>query len=126
MHHQEKIYPTWPNPTNYTTDEIAALKAFSENGNTLVFGTIADFGEATNSDAASPKKHMAELQNDVLAAIGSTLRESDDQVMDDVKNGGQTYRLYPTEFNMANPLMEGVVDGQTYSQYSGCYNLCSR
>ncbi|RKP53994.1 hypothetical protein D7Z26_11430 [Cohnella endophytica] len=109
----------WPIPTNYTVAEIAALKAFSENGNTLVFGSIADFGEASNADPTSPKKHMAELQNDVLAAIGSTLRAGDDEVLDEVKNGGQAYRLYPTEFNMANPLLDGVVEGQTYSQYSG-------
>ena len=80
---------------------------------------IADFAESANADPTSPKKHMAELQNDVLEAIGSTLREGDDEVMDDDKNGGQAYRLYPTEFNMANPLLRGVVDGQTYSQYSG-------
>ncbi|AZN42413.1 FN3 associated domain-containing protein [Paenibacillus albus] len=114
-----KNVAVWPTPANYTTAEIAALKAFSESGNTLVFGNIADFGESTNADPTSPKKHMSELQNDVLAAIGSTLREGDDEVMDDDKNGGQAYRLYPTEFNMANPLLEGVVDGQTYSQYSG-------
>ena len=114
-----KSVTAWPTPANYTPAEIAALKVFSENGNTLVFGNIADFGESTNADPASPKKHMSELQNDVLAAIGSTLREGDDEVMDDDKNGGQPYRLYPTEFNMANPLLQGVVDGQTYSQYSG-------
>lgn len=114
-----KSVTAWPNPTNYTPNEIAALKTFSENGNTLVFGTIADYAESANADAASPKKHMAELQNDVLAAIGSTLREGDDEVMDDDKNGGQAYRLYPTEFNMSNPLLQGVVEGQTYSQYSG-------
>lgn len=109
----------WPIPTNYTTEEIAAIKAFSENGNTLVFGVISDLGETSNYDVASPKKHMSELQNEVLAAIGSTLRASDDQAIDEVKNGGQPYRLYPTEFNMDNPLMQGVVDGQTYSQYKG-------
>lgn len=115
-----KSVTAWLNPTDYTTDEIAALKAFSENGNTLVFGDIADYAESTNADAASPKKHMAELQNDVLSAIGSTLREGDDEVMDDDNHSGsQTFRLLPTEFNKANPLLEGVVTGQTYSQYSG-------
>ncbi len=114
-----KNVTAWPNPKNYSEDEIAALKKFSENGNTLVFGIIADYAEASNADAASPKKHMAELQNQVLTAIGSTLREGDDEVMDDDMNGGKPYRLYPTEFNMSNPLMLGVVDGQTYSQYSG-------
>jgi hypothetical protein len=109
----------WPSPTNYKVDEIAAIKAFSENGNTLVFGVISDLGESPNYDAASPKKHMAELQNDILAEIGSTLRASDDQVMDDDKNGGQAYRLYMTEFNKSNPLMQGVVDEQVYSQYKG-------
>ncbi|HWT74389.1 MAG TPA: InlB B-repeat-containing protein [Mobilitalea sp.] len=114
-----KSVTTWPNPANYTDAEIAALKTFAENGNTLVFGVIADYAESSNKDAATPKKHMAELQNDVLAAIGSTLREGDDEVMDDDKNGGQPYRLYPTEFNLSNPLLQGVISGQTYSQYSG-------
>jgi len=114
-----KTVTAWPAPTNYTTDEIAALKGFSENGNTLVFGDIADYSELSNADSATPKKHMSELQNEVLTAIGSTLREGDDEVIDDVTNGGQGYRLYPTEFNLANPLMQGVVNEQTYSQYSG-------
>lgn len=114
-----KSVTAWPTPTNYTVEEIAALRAFSENGNTLVFGIIADYAESSNKDIATPKKHMAELQNNVLTAIGSTLRLGDDEVMDDDKNGGQPYRLYPTEFNMDNPLLQGVVDGQTYSQYSG-------
>jgi LPXTG-motif cell wall-anchored protein len=113
-------YPVWPIPTNYTAEETAAIKVFSENGNTLVFGVISDLLETPNDDATSPKKHMAQLQNDILAEIGSTLRTSDDQVMDDVNNSsGTVVRLYPTEFNMANPLMQGVVDGQTYSQYKG-------
>jgi hypothetical protein len=114
-----KNVTAWPNPTNYTADEISALKTFSQNGNTLVLGNIADYAESSNADTASPKKHMSELQNEVLTAIGSTLREGDDEVMDDDKNGGSAYRLYPTEFNMANPLLQGVVNGQTYSQYSG-------
>ena len=36
-----------------------------------------------------------------------------------IKMADKDIRLYPTEFNMANPLLQGVVDGQTYSQYSG-------
>ena len=114
-----KSVAAWPTPTNYTAEELVALKTFAENGNTLVFGSLADYGEALNADTASPKKHMSELQNDALEAIGSTLRAGDDEVMDDDANGGQPYRLYPTEFNMANTLLQGVVSGQVYSQYSG-------
>ena len=40
--------------------------------------------------------------------------------MDDVSNGGQAYRLYPTDYNKESAYTKGVVDGQKYSAYSGC------
>jgi hypothetical protein len=48
------------------------------------------------------------------------MRIHDDEVIDDVKNGGQPFRLYPENFNTESPWTRGLAAGQTYSQYSGC------
>lgn len=115
-----KSVAAWPTATNYTPAEIDAIKAFSEEGNTLIFTTIADFAENNSKGVTTDNlTHMSGLQNNVLSSIGSSLRISDDEVMDEVKNGGQPYRLYATEFNKDNALLTGLVDGQVYSQYSG-------
>ena len=75
-------------------------------------------------------KHMAATQNELLAALGSSIRLGDDEVMDDELNGGQTQRLYFNAYNFDSYLMEGVeVDPEhpndreyteVYSNYGGC------
>ena len=79
---------------------------------------------------------MAAQQNRLLEAIGSTLRISDDEALDEVHNAGggaSNYpRLYLSNYNFDNPLTEGIVfdkdhifDGQgnyfsqVFSQYGG-------
>jgi hypothetical protein len=70
-------------------------------------------------------EHMASQQNKVLAAIGSTLRLSDDAARDPLQWSSSTdqYRLYMTDaygsYNWTNPLLEGVVKSQIFSQYGG-------
>ena len=57
-------------------------------------------------------KHMAETQNDVLAALGSSLRISDDATYDDVRSaadGVDKWRLYFSTYNMDHPLLKGVI-----------------
>ena len=57
-------------------------------------------------------KHMAETQNEVLAALGSSLRISDDATYDDVRSaedGVDKWRLYFSDYNYDNPLTDGVI-----------------
>ena len=86
-------------------------------GNVIVCG-LADYQDKSAVNGADG--HAAAQINKLLEAIGSTMRINDDEVYDPVKNGGQFYRLYPENFNMESQWTAGVVDGQTYSQYSGC------
>ena len=55
---------------------------------------------------------MAETQNDVLKALGSSLRISDDATYDDVRSaadGVDKWRLYFSAYNMDHPLLDGVI-----------------
>ena len=92
---------------NYTDAEIAAIAAFNANGGTVVLTGWSDYYE--HYAAFTAADHMAAQQNRILAALGSSLRISDDGTNDDELNGGQTPRLYFDTFNMDNPLMAGVV-----------------
>ena len=103
---------------NYSDTEIAAVKAFSESGGTLIITGWGDYYESY-SDFPSDD-HMAAQQNKLLAAVGSTLRISDDEIKDDVTNGGQSQRLYLTNYNLDNPFLDRVVASeQVYSNYGG-------
>jgi len=70
-------------------------------------------------------EHMASQQNKVLAAIGSTLRLSDDAASDPLQWSSSTdpYRLYMTDahgsYNWNSPLLDGAVSLQIFSQYGG-------
>ena len=44
--------------------------------------------------------HMAAAQNELLRALGSSLRIADDATYDDALNGGQAWRLYFSSYNM--------------------------
>ena len=70
--------------------------------------------------ASSADGHAAAQLNKLLEGIGATLRINDDEAYDEVNNGGQAYRLYPTTFNKDSKWATGIVEGQKYSQYSGC------
>ena len=72
---------------------------------------------------------MAAQQNKILAALGSSLRISDDETKDDSWNGGQAQRLYLSSYNFESFLLSGVeYDAESphnnlytelYSQYGG-------
>lgn len=115
----------------YTDSEIAAIKAFSKAGGSLVVCGWSDLYE--NYKEFPADDHMAAQQNKILEAVGATLRISDDGAYDDVLNAGGSEankaRLYLTTYNWDNALTKGIVYdennphdnrySQLFSQYGG-------
>ena len=101
------------NPKTYSQEELAALTAFNAAGGTVILAGWSDNYE--NYDVIqtnSAIKHMAETQNDVLKALGSSLRISDDATYDDVRSaadGVDKWRLYFSTYNTDNFLTSGVI-----------------
>ena len=99
-------------PRTYSTEELAAINAFNAAGGTVILAGWSDNYE--NYDVIqsnSSIKHMAATQNEVLAALGSSLRISDDATYDDVRSaadGVDKWRLYFSDYNMENFLAAGV------------------
>ncbi len=94
----------------YTADEIAAIKAFNQAGGTVILAGWSDHYENYGTFPTDPAKtadHMAVQQNNILAALGSSLRIGDDATYDDQYNGGQAYRLYFNTYGESF-LTEGV------------------
>ena len=111
----------------YSDAEIQALAAFNAAGGTLV---VAGWGDYYESYAAFPAdEHMAAQQNKILAALGSSLRISDDELKDDTYNGGQSQRLYLSSYNFDSFLLDRVefdadhphdnLYTELFSQYGG-------
>ena len=99
--------------SHYSEEFLNTVKDYVVNGGTVIICGMADYqDQATGSTAIE--------QNKLLEAIGSTIRMNSDEVYDEVNNGGQPYRLYPTNFNMDSKFMAGIAAEQKYSQYSGC------
>ena len=92
---------------------IQMVKEYTDNGGTLVVCGIADYQDTAYGQTST------EI-NKLLEGIGATTRLYSDEAYDTVNNGGQPYRMYYTEFNTANKFVNGAVDGQKYSAYSGC------
>lgn len=111
----------------YSDEEIAALKAFNAAGGMVVLAGWSDYYE--NYKDFPEADHMAAQQNKILAALGSSLRISDDATVDDTLNGGQSQRLYLSTYNWDHFLMAGVEFdaahpndskySQRFSQYGG-------
>ena len=100
-------------PRVYSDDELAAIKAFNASGGTVILAGWSDNYENYDVIQNNPAiKHMAETQNEVLAALGSSLRISDDATYDDVRSaadGVDKWRLYFSDYNNDNPLTGGVI-----------------
>ena len=113
----------------YSDEEIAAITAFNSNGGAVVLCGWGDFYESYASFPA--EDHMAAQQNKILAALGSSLRISDDETKDDKWNGGQAQRLYLSSYNFDSFLLSGVeydaenphnnLYTELFSQYGGAY-----
>ena len=94
----------------YSDAEIKAIADFNAAGGTVILAGWSDYYESYGSFPAAD--HMAAQQNLLLAAMGSSLRISDDATKDEVRSavdGVETHRLYFSDYNMANPLNKGVI-----------------
>ena len=100
-------------PKTYSDAEIKALAAFNAAGGTVILAGWSDNYENYEVIQKNPAiKHMAETQNDVLKALGSSLRISDDATYDDVRSaadGVDKWRLYFSTYNTDNFLTSGVI-----------------
>ena len=111
----------------YSYAEIEAITEFNSKGGAVVLCGWGDFYESYAEFPA--EDHMAAQQNKILAALGSSLRISDDETKDDSWNGGQAQRLYLSSYNFASFLLDGVeydaekphdnLYTELYSQYGG-------
>ena len=100
-------------PKTYSDAELKALTAFNAAGGTVILAGWSDNYENYEVIQKNPAiKHMAETQNDVLKALGSSLRISDDATYDDVRSaadGVDKWRLYFSTYNTDNFLTSGVI-----------------
>ncbi|WP_310603273.1 CehA/McbA family metallohydrolase [Anaerosporobacter sp.] len=92
---------------------LELVKGYTDRGGELIICGIADYQDTSDCQTSTE-------QNKLLSYIGATTRMNSDEAMDDVTNGGQAYRIYPTDYNKDSAYTTGVVDGQKYSAYSGC------
>ena len=100
-------------PKTYSDAELKALADFNAAGGTVILAGWSDNYENYEVIQKNPAiKHMAETQNDVLKALGSSLRISDDATYDDVRSaadGVDKWRLYFSTYNTDNFLTSGVI-----------------
>ena len=100
-------------PKTYSAEELAAITAFNNAGGTVILAGWSDNYENYDVIQNNPAiKHMAATQNEVLAALGSSLRISDDATYDDERSaadGVDKWRLYFSSYNRDNPLNNGVI-----------------
>ena len=120
-------------PRSYSAEELAAVAAFNKAGGAVIVAGWSDSYENESNSQSFVNHpdalHMAAAQNELLRALGSSLRIADDATYDDALNGGQAWRLYFSSYNMDNPLMNGIeVDpehpndraySEVFSQYGG-------
>lgn len=99
--------------SHFEDEFLDLVKEYTDLGGELIVCGIADYQDSADGQTSTE-------QNKLLSYIGATTRINSDEAMDDVNNGGQAYRLYPTDYNQESTYTRGVVDGQKYSAYSGC------
>lgn len=112
-------------PSQFEPDFLTLVANYVQAGGKVVVCGLADY-----QDGGKDTEFQTSVQqNKLLAAIGSTMKINDDEVIDNEHNGGQPFRLYPEVFSATSPWTKGLVtkasvaEGesyQTYSQYSGC------
>ena len=96
----------------YSAQELAAIAAFNAGGGTVILAGWSDNYENYDVIQSNPAiKHMAATQNEVLQALGSSLRISDDATYDDVRSaadGVDKWRLYFNTYGQSF-LTDGVI-----------------
>ena len=99
-------------PRTYSAQELAAIAAFNAGGGTVILAGWSDNYENYDVIQSNPAiKHMAATQNEVLQALGSSLRISDDATYDDVRSaadGVDKWRLYFNTYGQSF-LTDGVI-----------------
>jgi hypothetical protein len=99
--------------SHYEDEFLELVKEYTDRGGELIVCGIADYQDSEECQTSTE-------QNKLLSYIGATTRINSDEAYDEVNNGGQAYRLYPTDYNKESAYTKGVADGQKYSAYSGC------
>ena len=99
-------------PRTYSAQELAAITAFNADGGTVILAGWSDNYENYDVIRNNPAiKHMAATQNEVLQALGSSLRIGDDATYDDVRSaedGVDKWRLYFNTYGQSF-LTDGVI-----------------
>ncbi|MEE0415954.1 MAG: hypothetical protein UDM11_03560 [Oscillospiraceae bacterium] len=99
-------------PRTYSAAELAAITAFNAGGGTVILAGWSDNYENYDVIQSNPTiKHMAATQNEVLQALGSSLRIADDATYDDVRSaadGVDKWRLYFNTYGQSF-LTDGVI-----------------
>ena len=84
-------------PRTYSAAELAAITAFNAGGGTVILAGWSDNYENYDVIQSNPAiKHMAATQNEVLQALGSSLRIADDATYDDVRSAADGVEVDPT------------------------------
>lgn len=116
---------------NYSQTELDAIQAFAEGGGTIVTTGWGDYYESYANLRALPDwrfdqgrssgpDHMATQQNNILKAVGSTLRLADDEAKDLVNKSADSMRLYLDDYNgLKSEFLDGMLTGQMWSHYGG-------
>lgn len=105
--------------SHFENEFIQTVKNYVNKGGTVILSGIADYQDREECQTST------EL-NKLLEAMGATTRVNSDQAVDDTNNGGQRYRLYPTDYDKDSKFTKGIVEGQKYSAYSGCTVLIDK
>ena len=83
-------------PRTYSAAELAAITAFNAGGGTVILAGWSDNYENYDVIQSNPAiKHMAATQNEVLQALGSSLRIADDATYDDVRSAADGVEVDP-------------------------------
>ncbi|MEG2158528.1 MAG: hypothetical protein RRY18_01480, partial [Clostridia bacterium] len=110
------------NPTklqSYSQSEIDAIDSWLDKDKTIIICGLADYSDAKTQP--DPKYHAAYQMNSILTKIGASTQIRDDEMVDDIKNAGQSYRLRFKNCNTKSKYLKGAdVEKQEYSFYSGC------